>query len=101
MVKYYILIAMLAAAGCGLLAEVLRWPREKPVVGLVVLAASLVLTLWFATRKVVSGWKQTAEWFAGLLFIGTALGFFVRPEVMVASSLQTGLLDPIRSFIAR
>jgi ferredoxin len=31
----------------------------------------------------------------GLLFIGTALGFLVRPEVMVASSLQTGLLDPI------
>jgi ferredoxin len=94
-IKYYILIAMLAAACGGLLAEVLRWPREKPVVGLVVLAASLVLTLWFATRKVVSGWKQTAEWFAGLLFIGTALGFLVRPEVMVASSLQTGLLDPI------
>ena len=43
----------------------------------------------------VSGWKQAAEWFAGLLFIGTALGFLVRPEVVVASSLQTGLLDPI------
>ena len=94
-IKYYILIAMLAAASGGLLAEVLRWPREKPVVGLVVLAASLILTLWFATRKVVSGWKQAAEWFAGLLFMGTALGFLVRPEVMVASSLQTGLLDPI------
>jgi polyferredoxin len=94
-IKYYVLIAMLAAASGGLLAEVLRWPREKPVVGLVVLAASLILTLWFATRKVVGGWKKTAEWFAGLLFIGTALGFLVRPEVMVASSLQTGLLDPI------
>jgi polyferredoxin len=94
-IKYYILIAMLAAASGSLLAELLRWPREKPVVGLVVLAASLILTLWFATRKVVSGWKQAAEWFAGLLFIGTALGFLVRPEVMVASSLQTGLLDPI------
>jgi polyferredoxin len=94
-IKYYILIAMLAAACGGLLAEVLRWPREKPVMGLVVLAASLILTLWFATRKVTSGWKQTAEWFAGLLFIGTALGFLVRPEVIVASSLQTGLLDPI------
>jgi polyferredoxin len=94
-IKYYILIAMLAAACGGLLAELLRWPREKPAVSLVVLAASLILTLWFATRKVVSGWKQTAEWFVGLLFIGTALGFLVRPEVMVASSLQTGLLDPI------
>jgi polyferredoxin len=94
-IKYYILIAMLAAACGGLLAELLRWPREKPVVGLVVLAASLILTLWFATRKVVSGWKQAAEGFAGLLFIGTVLGFLVRPEVMVASSLQTGLLDPI------
>jgi len=94
-VKYYILIAMLAAASGGLLAEVLRWPREKPALGLLVLAASLILTLWFATRKVASGWKQTAEWFVGLLFIGTALGFLVRPEVMVASSLQTGLLDPI------
>jgi polyferredoxin len=94
-IKYYVLIAMLAAASGGLLAELLRWPREKPVAGLVVLAASLVLTLWFATRKVVSGWKQTAEWFVGLLFIGTALGFLVRPEVIVASSLQMGLLDPI------
>ncbi len=94
-IKYYILIAMLAAACGGLLAELLRWPREKPAVGLVVLAASLILTLWFATRKVVNGWKRAAEWFVGLLFIGTVLGFLVRPEVMVVSSLQTGLLDPI------
>ena len=97
-VKYYILIAMLAAASGGLLADVLRWPRERPAAGLVVLAASLVVGLWFATRKVVSGWKKTAEWFAGLLFIGTALGFLVRPEALVASSLQTGLLDPIPLF---
>jgi polyferredoxin len=94
-IKYYILIAMLAAASGGLLAEVLRWPREKPTAGLVVLAASLIVALWFATRKMLSGWKQTAEWFAGLIFIGTALGFLVRPEAIVASSLQTGLLDPI------
>jgi len=60
-----------------------------------VLAASLILTLWFATRKMTSGWRKTAEWFVGLLFIGTALGFLVRPEALVASSLQTGLLDPI------
>jgi len=94
-IKYYILIAMLAAASGGLLAELLRWPREKPAAGLVVLAASLILTLWFATRKMTSGWRKTAEWFVGLLFIGTALGFLVRPEALVASSLQTGLLDPI------
>ena len=94
-IKYYILIAMLAAASGGLLAEVLRWPREKPAVGLVVLAASLIVALWFATRKMLNGWKQTAEWFAALIFIGTALGFLVRPEAIVASSLQTGLLDPI------
>jgi len=94
-IKYYILIAMLAAASGGLLAEILRWPRERPAAGLVVLAASLIVALWFATRKMLSGWKQTAEWFAGLIFIGTALGFLVRPEAIVASSLQTGLLDPI------
>ena len=94
-IKYYILIAMLAAAGGGLLAELLRWPREKPAAGLVMLAASLILTLWFATRKVVDGWRKAAEWFVGLLFIGTSLGFLVRPEALVASSLQTGLLDPI------
>jgi polyferredoxin len=97
-IKYYILIALLAAASGGLLAEVLRWPREKPTAGLVMLAASLILTLWFATQKVVTGWKQTAEWFAGLLFIGTSLGFLVRPEALVASSLQTGLLDPLPLF---
>jgi ferredoxin len=94
-IKYYILIAMLAAASGGLLAEVLRWPREKPAAGLVVLAATLILTLWFATRKMLSGWKQTAEWFAGLICLGTALGFLVRPDAIVVSSLQTGLLDPI------
>ena len=94
-IKYYILIAMLAAASGGLLAEILRWPRERPAAGLVVLAASLIVALWFATRKMLSGWKQTAEWFAALIFIGTALGFLVRPEAIVASSLQTGLLDPI------
>jgi polyferredoxin len=97
-IKYYILIAMLASASGGLLAEVLQWPREKPTVGLVVLVACLILTLWFAMQKVVTGWKQTAEWFAGLLFIGTALGFLVQPEALVASSLQTGLLDPIPLF---
>ena len=94
-IKYYVLIAMLAAASGGLLAELLRWPREKPAAGLAVLAASLILTLWFATRKVATGWKDAAQWFVALLFIGTALGFLVRPEAIVASSLQTGLLDPI------
>ncbi|MGD0744629.1 MAG: 4Fe-4S binding protein [Verrucomicrobiota bacterium] len=94
-IKYYLLIAMLAAAGGGLLAELLRWPGEKPAAGLIVLAASLAATLWFATRKVAGGWRQSAEWCAGLLFLGTALGFLVRPEALVASSLQTGLLDPI------
>ncbi|MGA3268260.1 MAG: 4Fe-4S binding protein [Verrucomicrobiota bacterium] len=94
-VKYYLLIALLAAASGGLLAEILRWPREVPAAGLIVLAASLAATLWLATRKVVDGWKKTAEWFAALLLVGTALGFLVRPEVLAASSLQTGLLDPI------
>ena len=94
-IKYYILIALLAAASGGLLAELLRWPREKPAVGLIVLLASLILTLWFATRKVVSGWQQAAQWFVGLLLVGTALGLLVRPEALVGSSLQTGLLDPI------
>ncbi len=94
-IKYYLLIALLAAASGGLLAEILRWPREVPAAGLLVLAASLVATLWLATRKVVDGWKKSAEWFAALLFAGTALGFLVRPEVLAASSLQTGLLDPI------
>jgi polyferredoxin len=94
-IKYYILIAMLAAASGGLLAELLRWPREKPAIGLVVLAAGMALTLWFATRKMADGWRKAAEWFAGLLFLGAALGFLVRPEALVASSLQTGLLDPI------
>jgi len=65
---------------------------------LVVLVASLILTLWFAMQKVVNGWKQAAEWFAGLLFIGTVLGFLVQPEALVASSLQIGLLDPIPLF---
>jgi polyferredoxin/ferredoxin len=94
-VKYYLLIALLAAASGGLLADILRWPREVPTAGLIVLAASLAATLWLATRKVVDGWKKTAEWFAALLLVGTALGFLVRPEVLAASSLQTGLLDPI------
>ena len=94
-IKYYILIALLAAASGGLLAELLRWPRDKPVVGLIMLLASLILTLWFATRKVVSGWQQSAQWFVGLLLVGTALGLLVRPEALVGSSLQTGLLDPI------
>jgi polyferredoxin len=94
-IKYYILIAMLAVASGGWLADVLRWPREQPAAGLVVLAVSLIVALWFAMRKMLSGWKQTAEWFAGLICLGTALGFLVRPEAIVVSSLQTGLLDPI------
>lgn len=96
--KYYVLIAMLAAASGGLLAELLRWPREKPAAGLAVLAAGFVLALWFATQKVVSGWRKATEWFVFLIFLGTALGFVVRPEALVASSLQTGLLDPIPLF---
>jgi polyferredoxin/ferredoxin len=94
-IKYYILIALLAAACGDLLAELLWWPREKPAAGFVVLVVSLVVALGWAARKMVGGWKKTAGWFAGLICLGTALGFLVRPEAIVASSLQTGLLDPI------
>ncbi len=94
-IKYYILIAMLAAAGGGLLADLLRLPGEKPALGLAILAASLVVALWFATQKIIGTWKRALGWFATLICIGTALGFVTHPDSLLASSLQTGLLDPI------
>jgi len=69
-------------------------------VGLVVLAASLILTLWFATRKVVSGWNKR-RMVRGIAVLGTALGFSSGPEVNGRIVIADRFARSIRSFIAR
>jgi len=94
-VKYYILIALLGAASGGLLAELIRLPREKPAVVVTTLVVGTLAIGWLVIRKVMRNLKQAVFGFLMLIGFWCIAGFIVHPASFAASSLQTGLLDPI------
>ena len=94
-IKYYILIALLGAASGGLIAELIRLPGQKPVFVTLLLIAGTAILGGLVIGKVTRNFKQTALGFLLLAGAWCAAGFLFRPENIAASSLQTGLLDPI------
>ena len=82
------------AAG-GLMAELLRLPRQRPLAWLVILVVGLAGLAGMAVCKVVADFKRALAWLVGLVLAWGALGFIMRPASVVTASLQTGLLDPI------
>lgn len=93
-IKYYILIAMLSAAAGGLISRLIHLPERQPAAALIVALAVVALITWLAARKVVSNLKRAIVWMIGLTIVWVGIGFAVAPPLF-ASSLQTGLLDPI------
>ncbi len=94
-IKYYILIAMLGAAGGSLLSELLRLPQHKPAAALIVGLGAVSILVWLAARKVVSNLKGALIGFLIFAVAWVVIGVVARPEAFATASLQTGLLDPI------
>jgi polyferredoxin len=93
--KYYVLAVLLSAAAGGLLADLIRLPGEKPISLLVALLAGTVILGWLTVRRIIGDFKRALSWFLALLIVWVGAAFFLRPEALAATSLQTGLLDPI------
>lgn len=91
-IKYYILIVLLAAAAGAFLAGAAdpagRWGA---VAGGVLIAAASITISRKANRKA----GAAATVFFTLAAAWMAAGFFLNLDGVIASSLQTGLLDPI------
>jgi len=94
-IKYYVLIALLGAAGGGLVAQVIRFPHVRPSAGSAVAITLILIVMWLACRHIARSFKRAAVSFAALIVLWCAFGFIAQPDAVAASSLQTGLLDPI------
>ncbi len=94
-VKYWILIFLLAVAVSDLLLYLIRLPRGEPRVFLGLIAAGLAVALILT----VSGTYKFSRRFLFALLLGACFwavaGFFLNDRQLLSASLQVGLLDPI------
>ncbi len=94
-IKYWILTFLLAAATIDLVVYFFSWPQKNFTIFwalvIMVLMGIIVLTL----LKIVSLPKQVILFIMTAALGGAMLSFFFRENRILASSLQTGLLDPI------
>jgi polyferredoxin len=93
-IKYYLLVFLLAAAAGSLLGQALRGAGNVP---LVLGGAALAVLLVAATIR-ISGLVKSARGqalLAAVLGGAVAVSAWVSLEGALAASLQTGLLDPI------
>jgi len=97
-IKYYLLIFLLTAAAGSLVARLIRVSLGWSMIvwGLVIAGVAVVVVL--AILEIISNLRKAIA----ILFIMTGvwvgLGFFLPLDRMSASSLQTGLFDPIALF---
>ena len=97
-IKYYILIGLLTAAACGLIGELIRLPRQRPMFIVLAIVGGLLVVVWLSLKRAVVNFRKGLVWIISLVFAWTALSWLVRPDALAAASLQTGLLDPIPLF---
>ena len=93
--KYYLLAALLSAAAGGLVAELVRFPHDPTAPTKFVLATGFSVLAALVIRKLAGTWKRAIGGIAVLVVVWLSLSLLVLPEKFAASSLQTGLLDPI------
>jgi len=93
--KYYLLVAFLSVAAGGLFAELVRLPHHRAAPTGVALAVGFAILAALAIRRLAGNWKRAIASLAVLVAVWFGLGLVVLPEKFAASSLQTGLLDPI------
>jgi hypothetical protein len=94
-VKYYVLIVLLAAAAGNLILNLARASREAPAIALAAAAVAVLALLWLTLRKVVTGFRHRLLASIALLAVWAGMAATLSPETTTLASLQTGLLDPI------
>jgi polyferredoxin/ferredoxin len=94
-IKYYLLGTLLSAAAGGLVADLARFPHDPTAPTGFALAAGFSVLAALVIRKLAGTWKRTISGVAILVTVWCGLSLLVLPEKFAASSLQTGLLDPI------
>ncbi|MCE5334256.1 MAG: 4Fe-4S binding protein [Desulfobacteraceae bacterium] len=92
-IKYYVLTALLSATAGSLLISLADSARWAPawIIG------ALVISLFGLTAASVASRRSNSllTFFFSLLALWTAAGYLLKIDGPVASSLMTGLLDPI------
>ena len=93
--KYYLLIFLLAAAAGSTISRLTVMIRHQTVIPALVIAACFIVAGLLAVLKVIP--KVGKIWATILSLIAVWMSFvlFAPVERMLASSLQSGLLDPI------
>ena len=97
-IKYYLLTFLLVAAAGSLAAQLVRGSLGWPIIVWVMVMAGLTIIAVLAISKLTSNLRKAIVIFSVLVGVWMGLGFFLPLDRMGASSLQTGLLDPIALF---
>jgi polyferredoxin/formate hydrogenlyase subunit 6/NADH:ubiquinone oxidoreductase subunit I len=94
-IKYYILVALLAASTGNLLFALIRASRASAAIALLTAGGAAAIGLWLAARKIVGGWRPAVLLTVGALAGWAGLAFLLPPAAGPLSTLQIGWLDPI------
>ena len=97
-IKYYLLTFLLVAAAGSLAAQLVRGSLGWPIIVWILVMAGLTVIAVLAISKLTSNLRKAIVIFSVLVGVWMGLGFFLPLDRMGASSLQTGLLDPIALF---
>ena len=97
-IKYYLLIFLLTAATSSLLGRLFRIVPDRPKLSMLVAIIALTGLALLSLLKVVPNPKKAMTILFTLIGLWLGLGLILPAENLLASSLQTGLLDPITLF---
>ena len=93
--KYYLLIFLLAAAAGNTMARLTAMVRGQPVIPALIVAACFIMAGLLAVLKAIPKVEKVGATILSLVAVWTGFALFLPVENILASSLQSGLLDPI------
>jgi polyferredoxin len=94
-IKYYILLALLAAAAGNLLFSLVRAARASAGIALAVAAVAALGLFWLTLRKVIASRRQAVLIGAVVLLAWLIAAAVFSAERTTLATLQIGWLDPI------
>ena len=93
--KYYVLIFLLSAAAGTTIARLTATVRGQPLIPALIVAACFIMAGLLAVLKVIPKVEKVGATLLALVAAWTGFALFLPVEHLLASSLQSGLLDPI------
>ncbi len=94
-IKYYVLLALLAAAAGNLLLTLVRASRDSTWIALVVAAVAVLALFWLTLRKVIASFRRAVLFGALLVLVWFGAAALLSVERLTLATLQIGWLDPI------